>query len=83
MLRRVHLAGQPLFPIDMTHGVVYIVRNPLDVVVSASHHYGLSLTEMVSKLCDETYTLGGSIHRLMTSYRNGCVPGVAMYEVRG
>ncbi|MCB9139779.1 MAG: sulfotransferase domain-containing protein [Caldilineaceae bacterium] len=50
-------AGDPLFPADVTRGVVYIVRNPLDVAVSASHHYGRPLDEMINQLCDETYTL--------------------------
>lgn len=31
-------AGQPLFPEAATQGVLYLVRNPLDVAVSFAHH---------------------------------------------
>lgn len=32
--------GEPFFPADKSHGAVYIVRDPLDVAVSYSHHLG-------------------------------------------
>ena len=53
-------SGEPLFPADVTRGVVYIVRNPLDVAVSAAHHFGRPLAETVAQLCDETHTLSSS-----------------------
>lgn len=43
----------PLFPPDVTHAVIYIIRNPCDVAVSLAHHSGLSLSEAVSMLCRE------------------------------
>ena len=55
-------AGEPLFPADVTHGVVYIVRNPLDVAVSATYHYGQSLTETLAQLVDETHTISRPKH---------------------
>lgn len=33
----------PLITRELTGGVIYIIRNPLDLVVSLSSHYGLSL----------------------------------------
>ncbi|MCB0047277.1 MAG: sulfotransferase domain-containing protein [Caldilineaceae bacterium] len=56
--------GESLFPSDVTRGVVYIVRNPLDVAVSAMHHFGRSLDQVSEQLCDETFTLSGSDHRV-------------------
>ncbi len=50
-------AGEPLFPADVTHGAVYIVRNPLDVAVSAQHHFGLTTAAAVAMLCDEAHLL--------------------------
>lgn len=49
--------GEPLFPIQVTRATVYIVRNPLDVAVSASHHYGQSSEATVKQLCQDTFTL--------------------------
>jgi hypothetical protein len=33
--------GQPIFPPDVTHSAIYILRNPLDVAVSTTGHYAL------------------------------------------
>lgn len=32
--------GRPLFPPEASHGVLYFIRNPLDVCVSFAHHGG-------------------------------------------
>jgi sulfotransferase family protein len=42
----------PLITPGLTAGAVYIVRNPLDVVISLSDHYGLSLDEGIGMLND-------------------------------
>ena len=39
--------GDALFPADVTAGVVYILRNPLDVATSYSHHYGINIEKAV------------------------------------
>lgn len=44
--------GQLLFPPDVTGGVLYIIRNPLDVAVSYAHHGGHSLQPIAEALCD-------------------------------
>jgi hypothetical protein len=41
MLGKVH--GIPLITPEYTAGAVYIVRNPLDVVISLSDHYGMTI----------------------------------------
>lgn len=43
----------PLHNPQVTAGGVYVVRNPLDVVVSMSHHFGLSVDEAIDFLGDE------------------------------
>ena len=50
-------AGEPIFPADVTHGVVYIVRNPLDVAVSSSYHYATIPENAVTRLNDPNFTL--------------------------
>jgi hypothetical protein len=43
--------GAMLFPPDVTAGVLYIIRNPLDVAVSYAHHGGRSVQKSVEGLC--------------------------------
>lgn len=45
---RIRLAnGSWLFPAEITRGVIYMVRNPLDVVISFAHHNGISIEKTV------------------------------------
>jgi aryl sulfotransferase len=44
-------AGEPMFPADVTLGVVYILRNPLDLAASCAHHWGTSIAAAVEKIC--------------------------------
>ena len=44
--------GTPIFPPAITAGVVYIVRNPLDVAVSYAHHAAVTLDRMVAWMND-------------------------------
>jgi hypothetical protein len=57
-------AGEPLFPADVTAGVVYIVRNPLDVAVSAASHWGVTVAQAVLNLCNPAQALARSLHGL-------------------
>lgn len=43
--------GEPMFPADVTLGVVYIIRNPLDVAGSCAHHWGMSMEAAVERMC--------------------------------
>jgi hypothetical protein len=42
--------GVPLITPEVTAGAIYIVRNPLDVVISMTHHYGIDLDEAIERL---------------------------------
>ncbi len=52
--------GEPLFPTDATTGVVYIIRNPLDVVTSAANHWCVGIEKAVANLCDHDLTFSSS-----------------------
>jgi len=45
--------GYPLHNLQLTAGWIYIVRNPLDVVISMTHHYGVSVDDAIEFLNDE------------------------------
>ena len=42
--------GVPLVTMEETAGAIYIIRNPLDVVISYSLHYGLTIDEGIASL---------------------------------
>ncbi|HZP68154.1 MAG TPA: sulfotransferase domain-containing protein [Rudaea sp.] len=45
--------GVPLHTPAVTAGAIYVVRNPLDVVISMSHHFAIGLDEAIEFLGDE------------------------------
>ena len=49
--------GIPLITPEFTAGAIYILRNPLDIVISLSDHYGLSIDEGIGMMADvEAYS---------------------------
>jgi aryl sulfotransferase len=56
--------GQPLFPADVSRGVIYIVRHPADVAVSFASHAGISIGKSVDRLCRHNCVLSGRQDRL-------------------
>lgn len=60
MMLKTHLAlisvdGTPVINLDVTLGAVYVVRNPLDVVLSLSDHMRIPLEYAVETLCLDGY----------------------------
>lgn len=53
--------NEGLFPAEITGGVVYILRNPLDMAASCAHHWGVCIEQAVSDLCNIEYTLARTI----------------------
>ncbi len=43
--------GVPLVPADVTKGVIYLIRNPLDVTVSYAHHRNNTVQDTANLLC--------------------------------
>jgi len=50
-------AGDPLFPENVTKGVIYIIRHPLDVAVSLSHHNSEDVADSLNKMNNDLYGL--------------------------
>ncbi len=83
---------KPLIYPEFTAGAIYIVRNPLDVVISLSHHYVVPIDDAITILNNpDNGTAGDSrmvyeIHRSwdlhVESWTNRVVPGmmVVRYE---
>jgi hypothetical protein len=65
---RATVRGEPLFPAEVTAGVIYVLRNVLDVAASAADHWGVDCATAVTRLCDPD--LGRA------SGRNALSPGV-------
>jgi len=53
--------GEGLFPGEITGGVIYILRNPLDMATSCAHHWGIHIEQAVDDLCNHEYTLARTI----------------------
>lgn len=45
--------GHPTHNMEVSAGAVYVVRNPLDVAVSMTHHFGISLDAAIDRLADD------------------------------
>lgn len=46
------IEGVPLVTLECTAGAIYIVRNPLDVVISYSHHYGVDIDTAIEQMAN-------------------------------
>lgn len=55
--------GERLIPASVTHGAIYLLRNPLDVAHSWAHHSGTSIDEAISGMGDEERTLADQRRR--------------------
>jgi len=50
--------GVPLHTMEVTAGGIYVLRNPLDVVISVSHHFGETIDEAIEHLANDTFSTG-------------------------
>ena len=64
--------GHPIISVKATVGVIYIVRDPRDVAVSAADHYGLTIDQTIEMMADHRArgrgTPGNTVHELMGSW---------------
>lgn len=83
--------GTPMITLEHTAGAIYVIRNPLDVAVSYSHHYGISLAEAVAAMNRQgnqsignqenfVYELHGSWSEHVESWT--AIPNQALHVVR-
>ncbi len=66
--------GEPLFPADISNGVVYFVRNPLDVCVSYANHSAKKIEKTLDFILDENSSLagkkGGQLRQILMSWKS-------------
>ena len=65
--------GVPLISMQHTTGAIYILRNPLDVVLSMMDHYGMTVDQAIEFMAqDNAHTGGGGGHvlQVLTSWSN-------------
>jgi hypothetical protein len=48
----VELHGHPTINMDLTAGAIYVVRNPLDLVISLADHYGVDIDKAIEVMSD-------------------------------
>jgi hypothetical protein len=58
---RLNARGKPIFPAEVTRGAVYIIRNPLDVVVSWAHHRAISIDASIEALNQHDHDVDSSL----------------------
>lgn len=46
------LHGHPTINMDLTAGTIYVVRNPLDLVISLADHYGVDIDKAIEVMSD-------------------------------
>ncbi|MCM2357366.1 MAG: sulfotransferase domain-containing protein [Geobacteraceae bacterium] len=61
--------GEPLFPADATAGVVYILRNPLDMAASCANHWGTGIDKAVENLCNPDFAIARSVGEMSDQLR--------------
>lgn len=47
--------GNPLVPPEVTRGVIYFIRNPLDIAVSFANHSGIDFNKAIMQMNDDTF----------------------------
>lgn len=69
--------GIPIFPKEITKGVLYIIRNPLDLAISYAFHNNESIDGTISilnnefsKLCEQKLKLNIQTQQLLSSWSN-------------
>lgn len=64
--------GYPTISVKASVGVIYIVRDPRDVVISAADHYGLTIDQAIEMMNDKKARgrgmAGSTVHELMGSW---------------
>ncbi len=61
--------GKPLFPREVTKGVVYFIRNPLDVAVSFANHLNTTIDRTIGIMNNPDYAFCSKSDRLHNQLR--------------
>ena len=54
--------GTPLITMDVTAGAIYVVRNPLDVVLSMTAHYGIDIAPAIETINTPRESVADAAH---------------------
>jgi len=60
--------GIPLIQPEYTQRGVYVVRDPRDVAVSYSHHFGVSIPKAIKALGSDTNVVGDPLYHVVASW---------------
>lgn len=55
----------PLIDPELTAGAIYVVRNPVDIAVSAAHYFGADVSAMVGRMADTNFQTAPSSKRVV------------------
>jgi hypothetical protein len=61
--------GEALFPPEVTHAVIYFIRDPRDVAVSFAHHSSVGFEQMIKKMADPSFSFCEKENRLYNQLR--------------
>lgn len=62
--------GKPLIYPELTAGSIYILRNPLDVAISLSHHYSVDIDEAIDIMGNPNAGVPGSEKQVFEIHRS-------------
>lgn len=62
-------SNQALFPQEISKGVIYIIRNPMDVLVSFAYHSTSPVEKMISAINDSNYAFCDNNDKLQNQLR--------------
>ncbi|HFD11890.1 MAG TPA: sulfotransferase domain-containing protein [Crenotrichaceae bacterium] len=61
--------GRQLIPANATYGVLYLLRNPLDVAISFAHHSNCSIDKAIDNMSNPQFAFCGGTKRLNNQLR--------------
>lgn len=64
--------NNPIVPAASSIGIIYFIRNPLDVVISFAHHMSCSIDESIHMIASPALALAGFTTPLMAQVRQIC-----------
>ena len=64
-----NINNEPLFPSDVSKGVIYFVRNPLDVAISYANHSSISIDKSIKALNNDEHKLSKNIKGVSNQIR--------------
>jgi aryl sulfotransferase len=60
--------NEPLFPLEVTHKVVYLVRNPMDVSLSYANHQAREVADVIKGMANPEESLNSRPDRIVAQF---------------